>query len=71
MATKDDSIEDLCARVQKLVPGSVGGETWYLIVVSKDNSLPLLCVPLGLFSNSSPVLIIAIRNHRFPKQRFP
>jgi hypothetical protein len=35
MATDEFSINDLCRRVQKLVPQSIGSETWYLIIVSR------------------------------------
>jgi hypothetical protein len=63
MATKDASIVDLCARVQKLVPKSIGSETWYLIVVSSGDLPRLLCAVFTKgFVHSSLIFIIA--NHR-------
>ena len=42
MATNASSISELCTRVEKLVPRSVGNETWYLIVVSQIVLLSLM-----------------------------
>ena len=35
MTTNGPAISELCTRVQKLLPKSVGNDTWYLIIVSK------------------------------------
>jgi hypothetical protein len=48
MATDKFSIHDLCTRVQKLVPRSIGSEAWYLIIVRIMISLRLAHSVLGL-----------------------
>lgn len=32
--SKTKSFEELCVKVKSCVPEAVGGETWYLIIVS-------------------------------------